>query len=297
MTTSLTSLLVSEINISGTLLGTGGLYIDDTHLTTEEKQGNVEIITCTDEQAQRSLRDHDDFRIQMLRTFSKMFRNTLSGDATTFPVAKITYVAGLLIATDPFIRENFYASYNGLVPAFFQFLLDHFRIGVLPDNNHLLKYQRTDECFVKITECTIERTFLNMNSDYYIQLYFSYVLAWFVELNKLDSKLDKPNKYFDYYVQLEPVPIAANQPIIFPGLCIKGNKAFWYKSCASLESTYKRTCHIIAHSIKSNLILEQFDSEFFEDMFTEGYHVEEVSLESLERDLLDFILSYTPPSK
>ena len=235
-----------------------------------------------------------------------MFAVTLIGDTITFPVAKITYVVALLIAIDPFAREFFYANYKGPVPAFVQFLLNNFRTGVLADNNHLLKYQRTKECYYNITTSIFDHTFLNLTSDFYVLKNFSYVIAWFVELNRLDNQLEKGKRYFEHYVQLDPVPMASNQPLILPGIFLRGNKAFWYKSCSSQDESYKRICQIIAHSIKSKLYKEEVEeieeeeeevldeSGFLDYMYFKTYNVEEVSLESLKRDLLGFILSYTP---
>ena len=292
------NLLVSEINVCNWLvIDNTGLFINDTHLSLEEKK-KVSLFDSnfkTDEQVQKPSIYHGNIRFQMYYTFTTHL-NSLSF-SNNFPVAKITYILSLFIAIDSNIRIKFYNSFNGPVPSILQFLLNNIRIGVLEDDSILSKYQLTDKCFEMITDRALANSFLNLTDDYNIERNFPYIIAWFVKLNQLDNQKNRKEFYFNHYVQLNKVPIVSNEKVLLPGLCIKGNKAFWYKSCQSFDVSFKKACQTISHSIKLNLYNELLDSNEMEYMFDEEYYVENVSLDVLERDLLSFILTSSPELK
>lgn len=288
MTIKSTDLFVSQVNVSNSLIRKHGFIVNDTHVPEEKKGAFNGLEGETDEQVERPTSYHEDIRYHMSLTFSGRFKNF---GASGFPVAKITYVAGLLIAIDPYLRVKFFDNYDGPVPGIVQFLLNSLRIGILKDGSILTTYERTQECLNSITECKLSYSFLNMTTDYNVGNNLPDLIAWFVALKKLDYKQGNKERYFDHYVPLKRVPIYSNEILSLPGLCIKGSKAFWYRSCQSVDVSFKKQCQMISLSLKNSLHSHLLDEDVFESMLTEEYFVENVSLDVLKRDLLPFILT------
>ena len=97
------------------------------------------------------------------------------------PIALITYVLSVYLATDFGMREKFYASNIGNIPAITQFMLNNLRLGQLSNGNVVARLLSLEEYFDTLGVIALSETLFDF--DYMKDLGFCYVLLWFNILN------------------------------------------------------------------------------------------------------------------
>ena len=202
------------------LVRKGGYLVKSSHLLDQEKEKFCSSPDSeTDQEVIRPEPYHYSIRNAMHYGFANQFGYFANFE--NFPVAKITYVVSLLIATLPEVRVKFFDNYDGPIPAITQYLINEFRIGVLKSGDILVDYHWRKEYFISITECELTNTFLNMTSNYDLQKNVPFIIAWLVLLNKLDHQSNNEKRYFTNYVKLDKVQLYSSELLSLPGLCIK----------------------------------------------------------------------------
>ena len=140
--------------------------------------------------------------------FKSQFANF--DDLEKFPVAKITYVVSLVIATNPEVRARLFENNHGPFLVITQFWLDHWQVGVFANGDILVDYLDSKNAFAAFRGLILINSFINIEFNSMIPFKLPFVVAWLVTLNPLDHGSSTDERYFSQYVQLTKVPFHSN---------------------------------------------------------------------------------------
>ena len=162
------------------------------------------------------------------------------------PVALITFVLSIFVSTDMELRQWFYDSYNGKIPAFTQFCLNTFRLGPISNTETVTGFRFIDDEYQATLFCCALGSSIFDKDD--PKLDFEYILAWFRVLGQHFTSREKP--YLEY-VDFERVPWVSIDKNYLCGLRVTnegvtcGETGYFYELTREQKDTYIMLARVV----------------------------------------------------